>query len=73
MGIDAPDQLLLSEGVQTTQYSDLLQGCVFQNSTQKTRNIDRKKEGEKVMTQVNMVRTVHFLLHPLEQCSAGKG
>ena len=59
--MDAPDQLLLSEGVCrqlgiVTYHQDV-------SATQKDRHTDKEKEGVRAVTQVNMVRTIYLLPH----------
>ena len=59
--MDAPDQLLLSEGVCrqlsiVTYHQDV-------SATQKDRRTDKEKEGVRAVTQVNMVRTIYLLPH----------
>ena len=57
--MDAPDQLLLSEGVCrqlgiVTYHQDV-------SATQKDRRTDKEKEGVRAVTHVNMVRTIYLL------------
>ena len=59
--MDAPDQLLLSEGVCrqlsiVTYHKDV---C----SPNGDRHTNRKREGVKLTTRVNMIRTIHLLPH----------
>ena len=62
--MDAPDQLLLSEGVcRQLGIVSYHKDVCSHSETHKARHADKKEEEVKVTTQVNMVRMVHLLHH----------
>ena len=67
--MDAPDQLLLSEGVcRQLGIVNYHKDVCSHSEVHKARRADKKEEKVKVTTHVNMVRTVHLLPHQSSLC-----